>query len=208
MQSDPSSEDIPKLFQRLTVRDGEAFGEICRRYWGKLLAFAEYRVRRAPELCPTYDGEDGVGSGLNLMWMRLMQGVVAPPDGVDDFLRVARTMIDERIKARAREQRAAKRRPPGKMNSGADLRGQGFYAPDDLDLWPSGMNGPETEVVSKDLDQWLLSILGPELGEIAESRMSGKSIDQIARRRGKSPRTIERKLQEIRAIWNSALRDL
>jgi hypothetical protein len=80
--------------------------------------------------------------------------------------------------------------------------------PDDMDLWPSGLNGPDTDVVSKDLDQWLLSILGSELCEIAESRISGNSIDQIAKRRGKSSRTIQRMLYEIRAIWNSALRDL
>jgi hypothetical protein len=65
MRSNPSSEDLPTLFGRLADRDDEAFGEICRRFWGKLLAFARSRVRREPELRRFYDEEDAVGSGLN-----------------------------------------------------------------------------------------------------------------------------------------------
>ncbi len=52
MHTDPSSEDMQSLFQRLRSRDGEAFGEICRRLWVELLVTARYRVRRAARARP------------------------------------------------------------------------------------------------------------------------------------------------------------
>jgi hypothetical protein len=143
MRSDPSSEDMPTLFRRLASRDGEAFGEICRRFWGKLLAFARSRVRRKPELRRIYDEEDAVGSGLNLMWLRLMKGLVVPPDGVADFMRLARTMITRRITAKLREERAAKRHPSVNADADEGFRFQPGYMPDDLELWPTGLPGPE-----------------------------------------------------------------
>jgi len=199
---------MPTLFQRLASRDGEAFGEICRRFRGKLLAFAKYRVRREPDLCPIYDEEDAVGSGLRFMWIHLMQGVVVPPDGVDEFMRLARTIIARQITAKLRELRADKRSPSVNGDVHGGFQFQGDYVPDDLDLCPSDLTGAEAKAVSEDLERWLLDLLGPGLREIAESRLKGKTIDQIAKRRGKSRRTIERMFQEIRAIWASAMRDL
>ena len=201
MNRDRLSGDAATLFQRLADRDGEAFGEICRRLWDKLLAFARYRIRREPDLCPVYDEEDAVGSGLRFMWIHLMQGRVVPPDGVDDFLRLARTIIARRITAKRRELRAGKRFPSVNGDVHGGFQFQGRDVPDDLDLCPSDLTGPEAQAISADLERWLLDLLGPELREIAEARFEGKSIDRIAERRGKSRRTIERMLQEIRAIW-------
>jgi DNA-directed RNA polymerase specialized sigma24 family protein len=208
MHNDPASEDMPTLFRRLADRDGEAFGEICRRLWDQLLVTARFRIRRHPELVPVYDDSDAVGSGLRLFWLRFMQGHVVPPDGVDDFLRLARVIIRRRITAKLRELRAAKRSPSVDVDADPELGLQGPYPPDDMNLWPSGLDEPDTKIVLEDLERWLLSLLGSELNEIAEARIDGKTIDQIAKRMGKSRRTIERMLQDIRAIWSSARRDL
>jgi DNA-directed RNA polymerase specialized sigma24 family protein len=207
MHPDPSSEDMPTLFQRLAVRNGEAFGEIWRRLRGKLLVFAKYRVQREADLCPVYDEEDAVGSGMRIMWVRLMQGHVVPPDGVDEFLRLARTIISRRITAKLRELRADKRSPSVKGNVHGGFQFQGRFVPDDLDLCTYDLTGPEEKAVFEDFERWLLGLLGPWLREIAEARLEGRTIDQIAKRRGKSRRAIERMFEEIRAIWSSALRD-
>ncbi len=52
MDRDPPSEDLARLFLRLAGRDPAALGEIWLRFQGRLLAFARYRVRSHPELCP------------------------------------------------------------------------------------------------------------------------------------------------------------
>jgi DNA-directed RNA polymerase specialized sigma24 family protein len=208
MHTDPSSENMQSLFQRLRSRDGEAFGEICRRLWDELLVTARYRVRRQPELGPVYDEEDALASTLSLMWIQFMEGRTVPPDGVDEFLRFARTIIGRRIAAKARELRAAKRSPSANEDSHGGSGFQGHDAPDDLDRWPAGLSNSDCEIVSKDLHRWLLSLLGRELGEIVEYRIDGKTIDQIAKRMGKPRRTIERMFHEVRLIWLSAQRDL
>jgi hypothetical protein len=106
-----------------------------------------------------------------------------------------------------RELRAAKRSPSVNADAYGGLRIQRRYAPDDMNLWPSGLPGSDEEVIVRDLDRWLLSLLDSVLREINEYRFSGKTIDQIAKRQGRSRRTIERMFQEIRSIWSSVLRD-
>ena len=124
------------------------------------------------------------------------------PGRVDEFLRFARTIVGRRIAAKARA-RAAKRSPSANEDSHGGSGFQGHYTPDDLDRWPAGLSNSDSEIVSKDLHQWLLSLLGRELGEIVEYRIDGKTIDQIAKHMGK-PRTIERMFHEVRLIWLSS----
>ncbi len=76
------------LFQRLRGRDGEAFGEICRRLWASCSLRRDI-VCAQPELGPVYDEEDALASTLSLMWIQFMEGRTVPPDGVDEFLRLA-----------------------------------------------------------------------------------------------------------------------
>ncbi len=196
MHPDPASEDIPTLFQRLTCRDAEAFGEICRRLWGRLIAVARSRVRREPDLCPVYDEEDALNSGLNLMWQSFLTDNLVPPDGLDDFLRLARTFIVRRITHKLRQVRSTKRQPAGWV-----------YVPDDLDIFACGLPRPEVELISNDMVNWLLSLLCREARAIVELRLEGNTIDQIAEPRGKPRRNIERMFQEIRATWTDAQRD-
>jgi hypothetical protein len=95
-----------------------------------------FRVRCQPELGGVYDDEDAVGSGLELMWIQFMEGRVIPPNGIDGFLRLARTIIGRRIAAKARELRAAKRSPSANEDIDGGSGFQGHYAPDDLNRWP------------------------------------------------------------------------
>jgi RNA polymerase sigma factor (sigma-70 family) len=206
MPADSSSEEMPTLFERLAALDPDAFGEIYRRCRTRLLHFASYRVSHEAVLQPTYDAEDAMESGMRDMWIRLGRAKIIPPDGMDDFLRLARTIIAGRIKAKVRELKAAKRFPSTADGDG-DIRYQGRFVPDDLDLWPSNLDKIERMSVDGELNRWLLSILGDELRGVAEDRIAGLTIDSIAQRRGRSRRTVERRLQEIRAIWEQALRD-
>ena len=143
---------------------------------------------------------------MRYIWIHLGQGKIVPPDGMDDFLRLRGTIIAGRIKAKVRELKAAKRFP-STVDGDRGIRYQGRFVLDDLDLWPSNFDRIERMSVDQELDRWLLSILGDELRGVAEDRIEGLTIDSIAQRRGKSRRTVERRLQEIRAIWEQALRD-
>jgi DNA-binding NarL/FixJ family response regulator len=49
----------------------------------------------------------------------------------------------------------------------------------------------------------LFSMLAPELRQIAERKLEGQENSQIARELGCGLRTIERRLQLIRRIWDA-----
>ena len=207
MPSDPSSEELPTLFQRLALRDREAFGELWRRIRGKLRAFARFRVRREPDLRPIYDEEDAIDSGARIIWLKLIAGDLVPLDGLDDFLRLARTIVAGRIRNKVRELGARKRHVPENGDDDGIFRVQATYVPDDLDLLACDLPPPEASLMFNDQYSWLIGLLDRDLQQVAELRLVGKTIDQIAEKQGKSRRTIERMFQEIRAIWGAALRD-
>jgi YD repeat-containing protein len=62
MQSDPTSQDLPALFRRLSTLDREAFGELYRRLYARLRCYARLCLRREPELDPIYDSAGRVGT--------------------------------------------------------------------------------------------------------------------------------------------------
>jgi DNA-directed RNA polymerase specialized sigma24 family protein len=207
MRPDPSQDDNATLFRRLANRDAEAFGELCRRFLDKLRAFARYRLRNQPELDPLYDEEDAVISGLNLLWERLMRNKLVPPDSLDDFLRLARTLIARRITARVRRLNAKMRRPGANGTTGRDLSFDGPHVPDDLDLYVCDLPPPDVSTIAKDEVEWLMSLLGKKWRAIAELRWEGKTVDEIVVIRRKPRRTIERMFQQIHEIWTKAQRD-
>jgi DNA-directed RNA polymerase specialized sigma24 family protein len=207
MSLSPDPKDMPGLFKRLAVGDREAFGAIAIHLWGQLRAIARYRLKNKPQLRPIYDEDDAVGSGLGLMWSGIMEGTMRPPDGIDRFLGLARTIIARRIKDQARKLGAAKRDPTLHGDLDWSSGPLGTHVPDDLNLYECGLPPPVVEAAAKDEFRWLRTILIPEEREVVDLRVSGASIAQIAERREKSVRTIERMFEEIRKKWAEAMRE-
>jgi hypothetical protein len=85
----------------------------------------------------------------------------------------------------------------------AHLSSRGAYddIADEINLFRRDTPSAELLHGADDQFHWLLRILGPELRGIAEARFNGNSIEEIARARGVSTKTIERRLESIRQIW-------
>jgi DNA-directed RNA polymerase specialized sigma24 family protein len=194
MKSDLSSAEFSELLRRLRKCDSQAFGELYVRLMPKLIAFASFRARRQPELTPIYDGRDAFQSGMNAMWMSIMAGKMPAPDSVDDFLRIARTFIKRRINAKVRELKATKR--TGRFAT---------FVPDDLDVFAGDLPLPDAVAIADDEYHWFLGILRDEFRELAELRIKGHSVVEIAELRGKPLRTIQRMFHEIRLIWEDSM---
>lgn len=207
MSAAPDPRDMTELFRRLADREAGAFGEIAARLWRQLCGSARRRLRQGPELDGIYDEEDAVQSGMSYMWRGILEGRMAPPDGVDSFLRLARTIVLRRIASHARDGRVARRHPDP---SGAHEWTTGpfqRYVPDDLSLYECGLPGPEAGLIAREESMWLLSLVDPVVRDIAEGRLQGLTITEIAVKYGSSRRTIERVLREIMRIWTDALRE-
>src|SRR5579883_3389962 len=128
----PDRNEMAELFRRLAARDHRAFNEIVTHLWGRLRAIAKVRLKHQPRLAAAYDEEDAVQSGVTRMWEAILAGQQSPPDGVDEFLRLARTIIARRIMARARAERTGKRNPASNPEPAWSAGPLGPYMPDDL----------------------------------------------------------------------------
>jgi hypothetical protein len=93
MDTPPDPAGVAGPFRRLAAFDRDAFDEIAARFRGRLLKVARHRLESEPELRGLYDEEDAFQSAMGLMWLCILEGDMAPPGGVDDFLRPARTII-------------------------------------------------------------------------------------------------------------------
>jgi hypothetical protein len=75
---------------------------------------------------------------------------------------------------------------------------------DDVDLLQSGVPSDEVKLISAEVVAQFLGSLDAERAKIAQMWLDGVRISEIAIRLGRSKRTIERRLEEIRATWNAA----
>jgi DNA-directed RNA polymerase specialized sigma24 family protein len=65
---------------------------------------------------------------------------------------------------------------------------------------------PELVVQFADEFERLLQLLGdPELAQVAQRRLEGSSVEEIAGQLGYASRSIKRKLQLIRTIWEKEI---
>ena len=140
------------------------------------------------------------------MWIRISNGHTVPRAGSMNSraLHVSSSPGESRP---SYVSRGPPERFPSVKADGPGRADQTGEAPSDLDLRPFGLIGPEVIVTARDLNGWLMSLLGWELREIAKYRSAGETIDQIAKRRRRWRGTIERMINEIQQIWDRARRD-
>ena len=198
---------MTELFRRLAALEPAAFNEIVVRVAEPLRAFARRRLRRVPELSATYDEDDAFQSALSVFWLQILGGGMEPPGGMDDFLRLARTIIDRRVRDRARAERAAKRNPTPNQDPRCSTGPIDRYIDDGADVLGAGIPLSEAQLIAEDETRWLLRLLGWRLGEVASDRfVDGLTVEEIAAKRQMSERTVARHFQEIREIWREAVR--
>lgn len=133
---------------------------------------------------------------MSIMWSYVVAGRTAHFTSVDDCLGLLRTIIARRIKDKAREQNAIKRNHSPMSGDGNRFGSIETFVADDIDLFDSGVPAADAQAIFKDELQWFLSLLSPELRGIANSRVNGTTVEEIAKFNGTSTRTIERRLAE------------
>src|SRR5262245_32188959 len=72
-----------------------------------------------------------------------------------------------------------------------------------LEQFLSAEPSPETAAeMAEEYRRLLQNLKDPDLEAVAVARMEGHSVDEMAQKFGYAPRSIKRKLQAIRDIWN------
>jgi DNA-directed RNA polymerase specialized sigma24 family protein len=190
--------------------DPEAPNVIWRLYFVRLVRLAERRLGSAPHQA-VEDAEDAALSAFRVFYNGVDHGRFQQlRDRVDLWQLLTAITINKVLSQKQRHGRRkriavdAVARMPGasrvedRREKNDDLGSPIRTLPDAFDKEPT----PESAAVIEEQLQILLASLKDEtLEQIAVWRMEGLSNAEIATRRGCTVRTIERKLERIRAIW-------
>lgn len=180
---------VTRWITQLRAGDQTAADPLWQRYFERLVALARARLEQAPRRAA--DEEDVALSAFHSFCRAAEKGRFAKMDDRDDLWRVL--VIFTRRKA------------AHLLRDGSRLkRGGGADESVDLDSIAAEEPGPEWMAEMAEEYRRLLDRLGDEtLRTVAIWKMEGYTNEEIAAKLSCVPRTVERKLRLIRAIWES-----
>jgi RNA polymerase sigma factor (sigma-70 family) len=195
---------VTRWLSALKEGQPEAADALWHRYYQRVVAVARRRLDAAGGV-PVDDAEDVALSAFYGLCAGAAQGRFERLcDRVDLWqLLVAITVKKSlsRLQWHARLKRGGNQTTGGR-NAARDGALSGSDVPDPLLLLQSKEPTPESAAIIQEQFQDLLDSLGdPTLRQIALWRMDGLSNAEIAQKMGCVLRTVERKIERIRAIW-------
>jgi DNA-directed RNA polymerase specialized sigma24 family protein len=199
---------ITRWLKGLKAGRPEAVEAIWNRYYARVLAVARRRLLRAPHQA-VEDGEDVALSVLHGLAVGAAQGRFERLEDRSDLWQVLAAITARKAMQRRRWYDRWKRSGRSPSGGPASLH----RAP------PADAEAPLAEIAGKEPDPEVAAILreqlarlldalpDPTLRQIAEWRMQGAGNAEIARRLGRAVRTVERKVELIRLVWEELGRD-
>jgi RNA polymerase sigma factor (sigma-70 family) len=186
----PEEGSVTHWVSRLQAGDPAAAEQLWRRYFPRLVGLARKRLQSAPRRAA--DEEDVALSAFVSFCRSAEQGRFPQLSDRDSLWRVLVVITGRKAYHLVRDESREKRGGP----AGERAEEQ------DLCQILSREPGPEFAAQFADDCERLLRALGDrELAAVALSRMEGYTIEEIAGRLGYSVRSIKRKLQLIRRLW-------
>src|SRR6516165_10798946 len=190
-ESPPSDRTLLRRFQR-----GEAGAAtlLYLRYAARITSLAW--TQRGPDLASRFDPDDIVQSIFRTFFRRAAEGHYDVPEG-EDLWKLFLVIALQKIRDACSFHRAAKR----------DVRTtRSIEASDNLGATLLGQDETGLAELKMVVDE-LLGGLPATQRVIVELRIDGFQVDEIARKTGRSRRTVERGVQEFRAQLGAILRE-
>lgn len=179
-KSDKGSASDHSLLRRFRDGQQDAATDLFLRYGARLQALARNKTSEA--LATRFDPEDVIQSVFRTFFRRASSGLYDVPEG-DELWQLLLVITLNKIRTLATHHRAQKR----DVTRTSQDRFQESRAADDRSLHT-------LEVV---LDDFLSNL--PEIqAEVAQLRMEGYQVSEIAEKTGRSKRTVERSLNALR----------
>jgi DNA-directed RNA polymerase specialized sigma24 family protein len=172
----------------------EAAQELWQRYFTQLVGLARFKLRGAP--LRVADEEDVALSVFDSLCRGVEQGRFPRLDGRDNLWRLLVVITARKASNLRRDENRQKR--------GGGAVGEAAPNQNDLELEQVIGREPSPEFAAQVAEacQQLLAALGDDtLRAVAQAKMEGYTTEEIAKRLRFSPRTVERKVDLIRAIW-------
>lgn len=185
---------------QLKAGDRDAVGPVWQRYFTRLVALARRnlpsRARRAG------DGEDVALSALDSCFRGLEQGRFSQLLDRESLWRLLVVITERKARKWLRDQ-GRQKRGGGRVvgESALDAPAGSSSVLGGLAGMPDPEPEPELAVAMAEECQRLLGLLDPTMRQIALLKMEGFTNKEVAAQLGRPLRTIERKLEVIRALW-------
>jgi DNA-directed RNA polymerase specialized sigma24 family protein len=193
------AESVTCLLHGLKAGDGDDIGRLWDRYFRRLVGLANARLPRAARR--VVDPEDVALSAFHSFCARAGRGQFPRLGDRDDLWRVLSAIASRKAAERIRHEARDKRGGGRVLGESALIGGDGAGG-EGADRLPGREPTPASLAVLAEDFQRLLAVLDdPTLRSIALGRLEGYSVDEIAEALGVAPRTVDRKLQVIRALW-------
>jgi DNA-directed RNA polymerase specialized sigma24 family protein len=197
---------ITRWLQALKAGRPDAVEAIWRRYYDRVLAVARLRLRQGPHQA-VEDGEDVALSALNGLADAAAQGRFERLDDRFDLWQILAGITVKKALQRRRWYNRWKRsgRPTSADRATSPERPRHATPRVEHDFLTRAVSkepDPEFAAILREQIEHLLGALpDPTLRQIAEWRMQGATNTEIARKLGRAVRTIERKVDLIRLVW-------
>jgi DNA-directed RNA polymerase specialized sigma24 family protein len=192
-----SGEPVSHWIERLKAGDSAAAQALWQVYFRRLVGLARARLQGLPRRAAA-DEEDVALSAFQSFWDGAVRGRFPQLADRDDLWKLLVTLTARKALHLVRDQNRQKR------GGGAVLGESALDALDEPGIEQVVGREPSPEFAAQVADECrrLLDALGDaELRAIAVWRMEGDTVEQIAGRLKRAPRTVERKLELIRRLW-------
>lgn len=186
------------------VRD-EAAERIWNRYFPQLLERAKRRL--SPKVRRRQDEEDVLQNMYLTFCRRHEDGQFSFLKDRTDLWRILVFLTVMKARRAARHEQA-QARDIRKEENAVDAKNADGDFRWILEQMAQGGPTPEEAVILADELERMLSILDPQLKEIAERKLRNETNEEIARARKCSVRTVERKLDKIGRQWRRLIDEL
>ena len=194
-------DEITLWMNQLADESPEAAEKIWSHYFDKLVQYAGRKLGSAPRR--DADEEDIALSAMHSLHRGVRAGRFPQFNSRDDLWKILLTITSNKAKQRIRHQMTQKR-------GAGEVRGESVFMTVDrtsMGIVEHAIQEPTpefAEAVTLECED-LLNQLGDQmLREIALLKLQGYSNQEIADKQDCAVRSVERKLNRIRAIWNDA----
>jgi DNA-directed RNA polymerase specialized sigma24 family protein len=186
----PPDDAVTVLFGHLQAWDAAAVRTLWDEYFHRLVGLARKRLRDAPRRAA--DEEDVALSAFDSFCRNAEAGRFPDLTDRDSLWRLLGAFTVRKAAHHLRDAGRLKR------GGGAGIDDGSGVLEEVLSREPDPLLAAE---VADECDRLLAALKDPELRRIAVLRMDGHSVDEVAVKIDVAPRTVKRKLNLIRGIW-------
>jgi DNA-directed RNA polymerase specialized sigma24 family protein len=178
--------------------DPDAAQQLWERYFLSLVQLARKRLQPAPPRAA--DAEDVALSAFDSFCRRAEHGHFPELHDRNKLWRVLAVITARKAARLLRDEGRQKRGGPARRENGPEEEDPEVLLQQVFSREPS----PELAAQVTEEYERLLRLLGDDqLRQVAVWRMEGHTVEEIAARAGCAPRSVKRKLQSIRILWEN-----